>query len=112
MCLRYPESDELASYGNKGRQVHGTIHTDISRERRQCSEIREAGDGNLVPRFEKPEEHLAFENCSLNMQIGDSQNPEESNGAGTFRFLVTLKKHERKNAPQGWLGLSWRTDYD
>jgi hypothetical protein len=34
------------------------------------------------------------------------------NGAGTFGFLVTLKKHERKNGPQGWRGLSWRTDYD
>ena len=38
---------------------------------------------------------------------------EERNGAGTFGFLVTLKKYERcEKCPEGLRGLSWRTDYD
>jgi hypothetical protein len=42
------------------------------------------------------------------------KNTEKWNGAGTFGFLVTLKKHERyEKCPQKDLrGLSWRTDYD
>jgi hypothetical protein len=35
------------------------------------------------------------------------------NGAGTFSFLVTLKKHAGvNNAAEGLRGLSWRADYD
>jgi hypothetical protein len=38
---------------------------------------------------------------------------EESNGAGTFGFLVTLRRmNDVKNAAEGLRGLSWRTDYD
>jgi hypothetical protein len=38
---------------------------------------------------------------------------EKRNGAGTFGFLVTLKKMNGvKDAAEGLRGLSWRTDHD
>lgn len=67
---------------------------------------------------------LAFENRSLNMHIDsyvssqkqprgavpsggdhvdeDHQRQEKWNGAGTFGFLVTLKKHERYEKAAEW----------
>src|SRR5262249_11973458 len=47
--LRYvfevSESDELTSYGNQAEQAQCSIHTGISRDRRQCYEIPEARAG-------------------------------------------------------------------
>jgi hypothetical protein len=42
-CFRGKKSDELTSYRNKAKQTHGSIRADISRDRRRCYEIREAG---------------------------------------------------------------------
>jgi len=62
--LRYvfavAESDELTSYSNQVTEAQRSIHTDISRNRRQYSEIRDS----------ESRKNIAFENCSLNTHIG------------------------------------------
>jgi hypothetical protein len=47
------------------------------------------------------------------MLIRFTKTQKKRNGAGTFGFLVTLKKYEQyEKRPEGLRGLSWRTDYD
>ena len=101
-CVCEIESDELTNYRHQVAQAQRSIHTDISRNRRQSSEIRNSENWNNRP------SKIAVLTCIL--EIHKTQ--AELNGVGTFGLLVTLKKHEHKNALQGWRGLSWRTDYD
>jgi len=42
-CFRGKKSDELTSYRNKAKQNSRINSSDISRDRRRCYEIREAG---------------------------------------------------------------------
>jgi hypothetical protein len=47
------------------------------------------------------------------MLIRFTKTQKKRNGAGTFGFLVTLKKYKRcEKCLEGLRGLSWRTDYD
>jgi hypothetical protein len=86
------ESDELVNCRDKVAQAQQSIHTDISRNRRQCSVIREAG---RVPQADwrlssAPRSRLT------EIQVDEIHKVKKKwNGAGTFRSLVTLKEDER-----------------
>src|SRR5271168_4686995 len=72
------EGDESSNYRNQIELTQGSIHTDINRNRRQHSEIREPGG-------------------AVEIQIDElhQNTKKKSSRAGTFCFLVTLKKHDR-----------------
>ena len=108
MCCAVSESDELTNFRNQVAQAQRSIHTDISRNRYQCSEIRDSESRKNIG-FRK----LAVSTC-FDAEFrkrtsfaflapvptgGDHvdeihKTQEKWNGAGTFGFLVTLKKHE------------------
>jgi hypothetical protein len=68
------ESHELTNYRNQVEQALGSIYTDIGGDRPPM--LRDSGGRRLESPFEIPKagRTSAFENCSLNMHIGDSQN--------------------------------------
>jgi hypothetical protein len=78
VCVCGIERDELANYRNQLTQARRSIHTDINRNLRQCSDIRDS----------ESRKYIGFENCSLNMHIGtyvSRQKPPEMQGRCTAR---------------------------
>jgi hypothetical protein len=103
------ESDELTNSRNQVAQARRSIHTDISRNLYRCSEIRDSESRKNIglrmiavltcfnAEFRK-RTSFAFLPQSRPVEIHVDQihkTQKKWNGAGTFRFLVTLKKQER-----------------
>jgi len=83
----------------------------------QCGcPLNNLSEGDVDPRCGIPqaEEVSLPQSRPVEVHIGGIQKTQvEWNGAGTFGFLVTLKKHERCERRRSRAArLSWRTDYD